>query len=107
MGRIIIDAKFPDAVAELRGAQRISSGIKARLAYGGLAPGLVNCEIFDISDTGMRVSTYAQLDPCPEFFSVEFLGLYHRARCCWSRGNEIGLEFIYEEERDPSDDETA
>jgi hypothetical protein len=105
MDRIIIDAKFTDAVAELRGAQRISSGIKARIAYGGLAPGLVNCEIFDISDTGLRVSTYAQLDPCPEIFSVEFLGLYHRARRAWSRGNEIGLEFILEEDRNPSADE--
>jgi hypothetical protein len=104
MGRLIIDAKFPDAVAELRGAKRINSGIKARLAYGGLTPGLVNCEIFDISDTGLRVSTYAQLDPCPEIFSVEFLGLYHRARRSWSRGNEIGLEFIYEEDGDLSSD---
>ncbi len=93
------DPEFSSRMAtrEQRAAQRNALNIKGRLAYGGLTPGLVACEILDLSDTGLRVSTFSQLDPCPDLFSVEFLGLYNRARRAWSDGNQIGLEFIFEQ----------
>ena len=86
---------------ELRAAVRDSTSIQGRLAYGGLKPGLVGCEILDMSEGGIRVSTTSRLDPCPELFSVEFMGVYSRARRSWSKGHEIGLEFIIEENQDP------
>lgn len=86
---------------ELRAAVRDGTSIPARLAYGGLKPGLVGCEILDVSEGGVRVSTFARLDPCPEFFSVEFLGVYSRARRSWSKDHQIGLEFIKEDNQDP------
>lgn len=86
---------------ELRAAVRSSTNFQGRLAYGGLRPGLVGCEILDMSEGGIRVSTFSQLDPCPELFSVEFNGLYSRARRSWSKGHEIGLEFIFEDDQDP------
>ena len=82
--------------AELRATVRASTAFQGRLAYGGLQPGLVGCEILDMSEGGIRVSTFARLEPCPELFSVEFNGVYSRARRSWSKGHEIGLEFIVE-----------
>lgn len=65
-----------------------------RLAYGGQSTGLVGCEILDLSETGVRIETYAQIDDLPEYLSLEFGGAYHRARRRWRRGREIGLEFM-------------
>jgi hypothetical protein len=87
--------------AELRAAVRDGTSIPARLAFGGLQPGLVGCEILDVSAGGVRVTTFRQLDPCPELFSIEFLGVYSRARRSWTKGNQIGLEFIKEDNQDP------
>jgi hypothetical protein len=81
---------------EMRGSKRVLTTKSGRLAYGGLSPGLVNCKILDLSETGMRVETSAALSPAPEFVSVEFCEIYCRARLCWVRGKEIGLEFIFD-----------
>jgi len=86
---------------ELRAAVRDGTSIQARLAYGGLKPGLVSCEILDVSAGGVRVETGVRLEPCPEFFSIEFLGVYSRARRSWSKDNQIGLAFIKEDNPDP------
>jgi hypothetical protein len=61
----------------------------------------VGCEVLDVSETGLRVSTFGILDPCPEFFSIEFRGTYSRASRAWAEGRLIGLEFIFDEGDDP------
>jgi hypothetical protein len=82
---------------ESRRARRQHAGLRGRLAYGGLQPGLVGCDILDLSETGVRVETFVQLDDLPETLSLEFCGAYHRARRCWVRGRQLGLEFIIED----------
>lgn len=81
---------------ERRQGERKPVKLQGRLGYGGPRPGLTQCEILDLSETGMRISTFAQIDSIPEYVSVEFSGLYMRARCCWTAGREAGLEFIFE-----------
>ena len=51
------------------------------------------CQVLDISDTGVRLSTNG---PVPDVFQfVSTLGaLPRRARVKWRRGNEIGAEFF-------------
>jgi hypothetical protein len=85
-----------DRWAEMRSTRRVQTAKTGRLAYGGLTPGVVNCRILDLSEAGLRVETSAMLEPVPAFFSVEFCGIYCRARQCWADGREIGLEFIFE-----------
>jgi hypothetical protein len=80
----------------MRRTKRVQTTKTGRLAYGGLAPGLVNCRILDLSETGLRVETTAMLTPMPEIFSVEFCDIYCRARLCWAKDNEIGLEFMFD-----------
>ena len=78
-----------DGWAELRATKRVLTGKAGRLGYGGLCPGMVNCRILDLSEGGIRVETSAMLEPTPEFFSVEFCGIYCRVRHCWAEGREI------------------
>ena len=80
--------------AEQRRKAREIVSKTGRLAYGGLQPGMVGCQICDLSESGIRVETYATLSEMPEFFTLEFEGNYFRARRVWTYGNEIGLEFI-------------
>jgi len=82
---------------ERRHGERGEIHSPGRLAYGGLNPALIGCEVIDLSDTGVRVETYVALNPVPQFFSFEFGKIYCRARTRWSKGKEIGLEFIFEE----------
>ena len=82
--------------AEKRLAKRSPVKRSGRLAFGGLNPGIVGCEILDLSETGVRVRTFAALDPVPEFFSLEFCDIYSRARLRWSKDHELGLEFIFD-----------
>jgi hypothetical protein len=91
-------APINTSAKENRQARRKHSGMQGRLAYGGLHPGLVGCEILDLSETGARVETFVQLDlELPETVSVEFCGAYLRARRRWVHGRQLGLEFIIED----------
>jgi hypothetical protein len=81
---------------EKRGAKRAPVKRDGRLAYGGLNPGIVGCQILDLSETGVRVRTFTTIDPVPEFFSIEFCDVYSRARLRWSKDHELGLEFIFD-----------
>jgi hypothetical protein len=85
-----------DRWAEMRRTKRVQASLEGRLAYGGLEPGLICCQILDQSDAGVRVEIYAPLETIPEFFSIEFGDVYCRARRRWVSGREIGLEFIFD-----------
>jgi hypothetical protein len=85
-----------DRWAEMRRTMRVQTSLQGRLGYGGSEPGVTYCQILDMSETGVRVEVYVPLDPMPESFSIEFDDVYCRARRCWARGNEIGLEFIFD-----------
>ena len=80
-----------------RNARRKPATVQGRLGYGGIHPGLVGCDILDLSETGVRVETFCQLDEVPEICTLEICGVYNRARRCWVRGRQIGLEFIFED----------
>jgi hypothetical protein len=82
---------------DFRRAVRQSTKLHGRIGYGGSQPGLVGCEILDLSETGVRVETFIQLDDLPETLSVEICGVYNRARLCWVSGNQMGLAFITED----------
>jgi hypothetical protein len=83
--------------SERRRARRKKSSSLGRLAYGGNEPRVLSCEIFDMSETGVRVETYAPPSLVPEFVTLEIGGIYHRARRCWIKGHQIGLELIPDE----------
>jgi hypothetical protein len=85
-----------DRWTEMRRTKRVQLSLPGRLGYGGSEPGVACCQILDLSETGVRVEVFRPLDPMPEFFSVEFDDVYSRARRCWVKGNEIGLEFIFD-----------
>lgn len=93
-----LDAIWPPPIEldadDKRRAPREPAAVQGRLAYGGLSTGLVGCDILDLSETGVRVETFRQIDDLPEYLSLEFCGVYNRARRCWTQGREIGLEFI-------------
>jgi hypothetical protein len=98
---VIPDALWPStlsaAAPERRLAAREPASLLGRLAYGGLTPGLVGCDVLDISETGVRVETFAPLEHVPELVTVEICGVYNRARCSWVRGRQIGLEFVFDD----------
>jgi len=85
-----------DRWAEMRRTKRVQTSLSGRLGYGGLEPGLVCCQVLDLSESGVRIEIYVPLDPMPEFFSIEFGDVYCRARRRWSKGHEIGLEFLFD-----------
>jgi diguanylate cyclase (GGDEF)-like protein len=80
-------------VQRLKRVRTVKTG---RLAYGGLHPGIVTCKIVDLTQTGIRVESFAKLSPMPECFSVEFSDIYCRARMAKTEGFEIDLEFIFD-----------
>ncbi len=80
----------------LRRARSVRAAKTGRLAYGGMQPGMVNCQILHLREGGVRVETSAKLSPMPEFFSVEFSGIYCRATIGATEGYEIDLEFIFD-----------
>jgi hypothetical protein len=82
---------------ENRQAVREATKLQGRLGYGGTQPGLVGCEVLDVSVAGVRVQTFTQLDGLPDTVSVEVCGVYNRARRCWASGNQLGLAFIAED----------
>lgn len=100
---VILDSIWPPpvdlAANENRLAARVPAGVQGRLAYGGVTPGLVGCDVLDMSEAGVRVETFAQLDQLPEILTLEICGVYNRARRCWVQGRQIGLEFIFEDEQ--------
>ena len=49
-------------------------------------------------ETGISVESFAQLSPMPDYFSVEFSGIYCRTKMSRSEGSEIDLEFIFDGE---------
>lgn len=85
-----------DRWAEMRRTKRVQASLEGRLAYGGLEPGLICCQILDQSEAGVRVEIYAPLETIPEYFSLEFGDVYGRVRRRWASGREIGLEFIFD-----------
>jgi hypothetical protein len=85
-----------DRWADMRRTKRVQTSLAGRLGYGGSEPGLICCEVLDLSEVGVRVEIFVPLDPMPEFFSIEFGDVYCRARRCWASGLEIGLEFIFD-----------
>ena len=52
---------------------------------------------YEIAAAAVARYRQAPLDGLPEFLSVEVCGIYNRARRCWANGNQIGLEFIFED----------
>ena len=103
----IIDSTFEPVCAdapppvptctEQRRAKREKLASLGRLAYGGAAPRVLSCEMLDVSENGLRVETYVHPTDVPEFVSLEFGGIYCRARRRWVEGNQIGLELIPDE----------
>lgn len=85
------------AVNENRQAARIPASVQGRLAYGGMHPGLVGCDVLDMTQAGVRVETFARIDELPEILTVEICGVYNRARRCWAEGRQVGLEFVFED----------
>jgi hypothetical protein len=82
--------------ADMRRTERVQTSQAGRLGYGGREPGIINCQILDVSEFGVRVEIYESLDPMPEFFSIEFGEVYCRARRSWTKSHEVGLEFIFD-----------
>ncbi len=62
---------------------------------------MLNCEVLDVSEAGIRVETYVHPIDIPEFVSMSFGGLYYRARRRWVEGNQIGLTLIPDETQSP------
>lgn len=71
--------------------------LHGRLAYGGLTPRLVGCEILDMTEQGVRAALLIPLDDVPEIVSIEICGIYNRARRCWAQDGQVGLEFILDD----------
>ena len=98
---VILDSIWPPpvnlAANENRLTARKTAGVQGRLAYGGDNPGLVGCDVIDLSEAGARVETFARIETLPEILTVEICGVYNRARRCWAMGRQIGLEFIFED----------
>jgi len=84
--------------AKLRRLRSVNAIDSGRLAYGGLNPGIVNCRVLKLMETGISVESFAQLSPMPDYFSVEFSGIYCRTKMSRSEGYEIDLEFIFDGE---------
>ena len=82
--------------SERRRKPRGLTSTTGQLAYGGTSPGLVDCQIVDLSEYGVRVETYVTI-PVPEFFSIKFKDLLFRVRRCWVAGKQIGAEFVFDE----------
>ena len=85
------------ASGDQRHAKRTPSSKTGRLAFGGLNPGMVGCQLHDLSETGVRLETYVALTDFPAFFTLEFDGAYYRGRLIWMRGKELGLAFMPDE----------
>lgn len=85
---------------DMRRTKRMETSLAGRLGYGGLEPGITNCQVLDLSELGVRIEIFEALDPLLEFFSIEFDDVYSRARRCWVKDNEIGLEFIFDAAKD-------
>lgn len=100
---VLLDSIWPPLVSlaanENRLAARMPARVQGRLAYGGENPGLVGCDVIDMSEAGVRVETFAQIEQLPEVLTVEICGVYNRARRCWAMGRHVGLEFIFEDEQ--------
>jgi hypothetical protein len=99
---VILESIWPPPVSwaahESRLVARAQASLQGRVAYGGMNPGLVGCDVLDMSEAGVRVETFAQIDQLPEILTLEICGVYNRARRCWAEGRQIGLEFIFEDE---------
>jgi hypothetical protein len=82
---------------EQRRMPREMAMLHGRLAYGGLAPRLVGCQILDMTEHGVRAALLIPLEDMPEIVSIEICGIYNRARRCWAHDGEVGLEFILDD----------
>ena len=87
--------------ADMRRTERVQTSQEGRLGYAGVEPGIIICRVLDVSELGVRVEIFESLDPMPEFFSIEFGEVYCRARRCWVKDQEIGLEFIFDAANPP------
>lgn len=90
------DMPIPDQVLQghpARQAERANVLKRAKLVFGGA---VLDCTVLDLSASGARL-----LMGTPARLSGDFAvhmpgGIVHAARLSWSRGREIGLEFIGE-----------
>ena len=71
--------------------------LHGRLGYGGEKPGMVGCEIFNLSETAAYIETYFPVTTPSPFFTLEINGQYHRARLCYAEGRRMRLEFFTED----------
>ena len=63
----------------------------AKLVFGGV---VIDCSVLDISAQGARVSVAASV-LMPELVAFHLRGgTVYQARRCWSRGRELGFEFV-------------
>ena len=91
-----LTSKFHLQAAERRTEARPRTLKGAKLVYGGFSPTVIDCLVRDLSDTGARVETDVMV-MVPEIFSLRLQdGHSQRVRRCWSKGHEIGLEFLAE-----------
>ena len=98
---VVLDSIWPPPVTlaahESRLVARVPVSVQGRLAYGGVTTGLVGCDVLDMSEAGVRVETFALIEQLPEILTLEICGVYNRARRCWVRERQVGLEFIVED----------
>lgn len=84
-----MSATESDRRAEIR-PRAIKSG---KLLYGFFTPTVIDCLVLEMSAGGARVETAVMINP-PEKLTLRLGdGTRLRARKCWARGHEIGLEF--------------
>ncbi|WP_298286236.1 sensor domain-containing diguanylate cyclase [Acidocella sp.] len=81
---------------ELQKLRRVQAMKSGRLGYGGTVPGITECRILNVVETGISVETNIRLTPVPAYFSVEFCGIYCRARTSRAAEFAIDLEFVFD-----------
>ncbi|WP_331535303.1 PilZ domain-containing protein [Acidocella sp.] len=87
---------------EFRREPRFRTLKSGKLLYGGFGQTVVDCVVLDLSKNGARAETTVTAPvPVPEFLTLRMNDNVSRpARRCWTRGNQIGIEFL------PSPDKT-
>lgn len=89
-----MDMPSPDQVFEghpARGAERARVIKRAKLVFGGA---ILDCTVLDLSASGARLLMGAPTRISGDFALHMPSGTVHAARISWSRGLEVGLEFI-------------
>lgn len=91
-----LPSKFDLHIENRRSESRPRVIMLAKLVYGGFSPSVVDCAVRNLSEGGACLETDVMVQ-LPDIFYVHFNGKADRkARRCWARGNQIGLEFLNE-----------